>query len=120
MKEPLRLLFYFCAVKITRILILFICAVALSSFSYSPISLGKLEQGFQALEIFDYFKAKDLFYKSLKKHEAPASYGLSVIYGSDNNPFFNLDSAYKFIYAADSLYQSLSADQLETYSLIYA
>lgn len=54
---------------------------------------GKLERGFQALNVYDYFKAKEIFSKSLKRHECGASFGLSKIYYNDKNPFHNLDSA---------------------------
>ena len=50
------------------------------------VKAGGLDKGFEALNIHDYFKAKQLFYKSLKKDSAAASYGLSVIYGRNNNP----------------------------------
>lgn len=54
---------------------------------------SKLEKAFNALKVYNYFEAKHLFYKSLKKHECAASFGLSEIYLNDKNPFYNLDSA---------------------------
>lgn len=68
---------------------------------------SKLSAGFEALEIYDYFKAKKLFYKAYKKDPAAASYGLSVIYGRNDNPFYNLDSSRKYILNADSLFPDL-------------
>ncbi|MBK7112181.1 MAG: WG repeat-containing protein [Flavobacteriales bacterium] len=62
---------------------------------------GKLEKAFKALEVHDYFKARSLFQKEVKKHPAAAWYGLSVISGRPDNPFFDLDSAYLFILKAD-------------------
>ena len=62
---------------------------------------SKLKQGFNALYEFNYFEAKRLFYKSLKKHECGASYGLSTIYLNNKNPFHDLDSAR--VYALNSL-----------------
>jgi len=58
---------------------------------------GRLEKAYEALSVYNYFKAKDLFYKSLKKDSVAAAYGLSVIYSRDDNPFTQLDSAHKFI-----------------------
>lgn len=58
---------------------------------------GKIEKGYRALEIYNYFEAKKLFEESLKKEPVPASYGLSVIYFRNDNPFHNIDSAYNFI-----------------------
>ncbi|KAA3650637.1 MAG: WG repeat-containing protein [Bacteroidetes bacterium] len=64
---------------------------------------GKIDRGFEALSIYDYFKAKKLFYKSLKRNELASAYGLSLIYGRNDNPFYNLDSAYKYVALADTL-----------------
>ncbi|MGB6036135.1 MAG: WG repeat-containing protein, partial [Cryomorphaceae bacterium] len=58
---------------------------------------GRLERAFEALSIYDYFQAKELFYKSLKNDSVAASYGLSIIYSRDDNPFTQLDSAHKYI-----------------------
>ena len=58
---------------------------------------GKLKRGFEALDIYNYFEAKRLFEKTLKKHPVPAGYGLSIIYARNDNPFSNLDSAYQMI-----------------------
>jgi len=66
-----------------------------------PASAGKLETAFKALEVHDYFKARTIFRKEVKKHPAAAWYGLSVISGRADNPFFDLDSAYQFILKAD-------------------
>lgn len=66
-----------------------------------PALAGPLEKAFKALEVHDYFKARDLFRKEVKKHPAAAWYGLSVITGRANNPFYDLDSAYQFIVKAD-------------------
>ncbi|MFN2430018.1 MAG: WG repeat-containing protein [Cryomorphaceae bacterium] len=76
---------------------------------------GKLRKGFEALEIYNYFAAKDYFYKALKKDSVPASYGLSVIYGRDDNPFFAPDSALKFIRIAVERYPGLDEKDREDY-----
>ncbi len=57
---------------------------------------SQIENGFKALSIFDYFKAKQLFYKEFRKKSACAAYGLAHIYYKNNNPFYNLDSAAKY------------------------
>lgn len=62
----------------------------------SSASASVIENGFKALEIHDYFKAKSCFYKALKKEQAAASFGLATIYVRNNNPFYNLDSAFKY------------------------
>ena len=55
-----------------------------------------IDDAFEALEIHDYFKAKKLFYKNIKRKPAASAYGLSVIYSRNNNPFYNLDSALQY------------------------
>src|SRR5690554_4450406 len=74
---------------------------------------GRIDRAFEALEVYNYFKAKDLFYKSLKKDLVPASYGLSIIYGRNDNPFYNLDSAYKYIVIADTNFNNLDDNDVE-------
>jgi hypothetical protein len=63
---------------------------------------NKIEKGYEALVIFDYFQAKKLFQKSLKKDSSPAAYGLALLYFRKDNPFHSLDSAYKYIGIAKS------------------
>jgi hypothetical protein len=62
-------------------------------FSIQLFGGGKLDKAFEALSIYDYFKAKELFTKALKKEQCGASYGLARIYFNERNPFTNLDSA---------------------------
>ena len=58
---------------------------------------GPLDKAFEALRIFDYFKARELFTKQVPKHPAGAWYGLSVITGRADNPFYQLDSALTYV-----------------------
>ena len=63
-----------------------------------PLSwANKITKGYEALQEFNYFEAKKLFTKSLKKYPSPASFGLATIYYRKDNPFHSLDSAYKYI-----------------------
>jgi hypothetical protein len=66
-------------------------------FFINFIWANKITKGFEALQEFNYFEAKKLFSKSLKKYPAPASFGLATIYYRKDNPFHSLDSAYKYI-----------------------
>ncbi len=91
-------------------------AILLMSFSIKPS--GKLVKAFDALQIYNYFAAKDLFEKALKKDSVAASYGLSLIYGRDDNPFHNLDSAFKFIEVAERLYPTLDEKKRGDYSIL--
>lgn len=74
------------------LVILPICSIALS---FMPGT--KIKKGLQALSEYDYFKAKNIFYREMKKSSVVAAYGLATIYYRSDNPFHNLDSAAKFI-----------------------
>ncbi len=64
------------------------------------------DKAFEALRIFDYFRAKKLFYSSLKKEPTAASFGLALIYFRQDNPFHHPDSATKYIRRALSSFTS--------------
>ncbi len=61
-----------------------------------------ISKGYEALQVKDYFKAKKLFSKGMKYNPEAASYGLSIIYSRNDNPFYNRDSAYRYIIIADT------------------
>jgi len=82
----------------------------------SSVHASKLTRAFDALEIYNYFEAKRLFEKSIKKHPVPACYGLSIIYGRKDNPFSNLDSAHTMIVRSLEAYPSLKLKTKEKYS----
>ena len=75
--------------------------------STAASTLGRLEKAFEALSVYDYFRAKDFFYRSLKSDSAAAAYGLSVIYSRNDNPFTQLDSADKYIKIAEERWLDL-------------
>ncbi|MBP9160462.1 MAG: hypothetical protein KBF49_06410, partial [Flavobacteriales bacterium] len=72
-----------------------------------PANAGKVERGFEALGIHDYFKARELFLSSTKKQPAAAWYGLSVITGRQDNPFYQLDSSWAAIQRSRFAYSAL-------------
>ncbi|MGB0390630.1 MAG: WG repeat-containing protein [Salibacteraceae bacterium] len=74
-------------------IILSILTLALSFSGFC----GKLDKAYEALSVFNYFEAKRLFEKSVKKDTIAAGYGLSVIYSRKDNPFHQPDSALKFV-----------------------
>lgn len=82
--------------------------VILSLIICQNLFAGKIEKAFQALDIYNYFEAKTLFEKSLKKHEVAASYGLSLIYIRTDNPFYNLEQAHASILRATTLFSELT------------
>lgn len=88
------------------------CFLCLSAFA------GKIEKGFEAMQEFDYFKAKKTFEKTFKKQIAASAYGLTQIYFRTDNPFHALDSALKYIQLAESNYGVLSQKQKDKYKTI--
>ena len=78
----------------------------------------KLEKGFEKLNAYDYFAAKLYFEKSLEDDMPAAAYGLSAIYSFDKNPFYNPDSARKFILIADSTYKLLKDKTKKKYEIL--
>tara|TARA_R110002050_G_scaffold141251_2_gene266344 strand:+ start:46955 stop:49051 length:2097 start_codon:yes stop_codon:yes gene_type:complete len=80
-------------------------------FSVSAFA-GKLEKGFEALLEKDYFKAKEYFEKTLEKEPAGSAFGLSKIYSAEKSPFFNVDTAFKFILICDEAFKITSDKEL--------
>ncbi len=75
---------------------------------YSSIcSANKITKAFSALKSYNYFEAKQSFEKLLKKEPAVAAYGLSNIYYRTDNPFSNIDTAYKFILQSENVFKAL-------------
>ncbi|MFL5753016.1 MAG: WG repeat-containing protein [Bacteroidia bacterium] len=60
------------------------------------VHASKIDKAYHALSVFDYFKAKELFYSAMHKNPAAAAFGLATIYYRNDNPFHNYDSAYKY------------------------
>lgn len=73
-----------------------IVALFIISFTLNA-SASKISDAYEALSIFDYFKAKQLFYKTYSKSPSESSFGLATIYYRTDNPFSNIDSAAKYI-----------------------
>jgi len=82
-----------------KIIALFIVCFTLQAFG------SKISDAYEALSIFDYFKAKQLFYKSHSKFPSESSFGLATIYYRTDNPFSNIDSAAKYISICISNYK---------------
>ncbi|WP_107039806.1 WG repeat-containing protein [Brumimicrobium mesophilum] len=90
--------------------------IFLSSLGLFLITLGscKIQKGFESLDSFNYFEAKKNFEKSIQKEKSPASYGLSVIYFRNDNPFHNLDSAYHYsLLSVESFKESKEKTQIK-------
>jgi len=87
-------------------------------FSVFLVSAGNIEKGFACLKVYNYFEAKQLFEKSIKKQPAASHYGLAIIYARNDNPFYNLDSAFISIQRAEKLFSQIEAKEKEKLKLI--
>lgn len=68
-------------------------------FSF-PALAGRLERGFEALSIYNYFHARSLFLKAQKHHPAGAAFGLAIITSRSDNPFHDPVRAHNYIQEA--------------------
>ncbi len=88
--------------KLKVLMLLLFC---LPCLLYAQMS-KPLRQGFEALGSYDYFKAKRLFTAVYSKRpNAPAAFGLSVIFSRTDNPFSQPDSACKYAQLAQWHFQ---------------
>lgn len=69
---------------------------------------GKIDRAYEALSVYDYFKAKSLFEELLDKEPVAANYGLGIIMYRNDNPFHNLDQAYIHVGDAERNFKSVS------------
>ncbi|MDI1353472.1 MAG: WG repeat-containing protein [bacterium] len=67
-------------------------------FSSASMRCANIEKGFDALSVFNYFEARQVFSACNRKAINPyAAFGLATIYRRHDNPFYNLDSAVKYV-----------------------
>lgn len=83
-----------------RSLLIVICFLTASHTA----SAGKIKRGFEALKVYDYFKAKKLFEKGMKYSPSAGAFGLAKIYMRNDNPFTSIDSAYRYVNLSKSFY----------------
>lgn len=76
------------------------CAMCLQAFA------GPIDKAFEALEMKDYFKAKQIFEKRLDKERLAATFGMCRVFIEQQNPFFNLDSARVYALRTESLFKT--------------
>lgn len=79
------------------------------------ISSCAINKGFESLAQYDYFDAKQKFERIEKRKTVAASYGLSLIYQRNDNPFHNIDSALVKINAAYTGFSDLTKNEKEKY-----
>lgn len=88
----------------TFVIFVFLVSISLGTDTYA----GKIEKAFKALKEYNYFKAKGLFEKTIKKEVSPSSYGLALIHFRKDNPFHSIDSAFTLILQAEKTYGQIS------------
>lgn len=93
----------------------FLKLLVITLLTTTAAQAAKIDQAFENLKVFNYFEAKAGFEKSLGKYEAPASFGLATIYARNDNPFFNLDSAYRYIVRSEQHYGAQSDKDKEKF-----
>ena len=79
---------------------------------------NRIDRGYQALSIYDYFKAKKLFTKALKYNTGAAAQGLAVIFCRQDNPFHSNDSALAYINLAHEKYFQTKVKKKDLYACL--
>jgi hypothetical protein len=79
-------------------------------FSLNGFGQKSIKKGMEALSDKNYGLANEYFRKGLKKSTAIAYYGLSKLYAT--NDFRNLDSSYRFVLQAESLWSNVPEKQV--------
>lgn len=79
------------------------------------VSGCSIDKGFKSLDVYNYFDAKQKFERIEKRKLVPGSYGLSIIFQRNDNPFYDLDSALIKINSVHSNYSKLTQKQKEKY-----
>jgi hypothetical protein len=90
----------------------FLLLTIVLSVSFS-VSANTIEKGFKALEEYNYFEAKKIFLKTIKKDSSASGFGLATIFFRNDNPFHSLDSAYRYICISERYFISVSDKEKE-------
>ncbi len=102
---------------------MFRAIVFFTFFLLAPaVFAGGISKGYEALQQFNYFEAKKIFVKYLKKEPCAANYGLASIYVRTDNPFHSLDSALVCVQIAEGCYNKTSdktKEKLSKYGFDY-
>jgi len=67
-----------------------------------PFPPHRIDRAYEALKIFNYFKAREIFLRPTKKWPVLYAHGLAVIYFRNDNPFFDPEKAYQQVRMAIS------------------
>ncbi|MGY6561768.1 MAG: WG repeat-containing protein [Luteibaculaceae bacterium] len=80
----------------------------LFSFTGPVAYAGKAQKGFEAINRYDFFKARDIFLGLEKRQPAVANFGLARIFIFERNPYHDIDSALFRIERAEHYFYALS------------
>ena len=94
-----------------------IIACCLFSFIQVFAQAQSLKSGFEALLVYDFFKAKQIFTTKLKKEPAASNYGLALIHTDQLNHFYSLDSAFARISKAEESFRILEPQKKLKYRI---
>ena len=83
-------------------------AVICMMVSAFQLRAGVIEKAFEALEMKDYFKARELFQKVVRKDRLVGNYGLCLVHITKQNPFYDLDTAKIFALRTESFWKLAS------------
>ena len=83
----------------------FFAAIILVMVSIFQLRAGVIDKAFEALEMKDYFKARELFQKVVRKDRLAGNYGLCLVHVIKQNPFFDLDTAKIFALRTESFWK---------------
>jgi hypothetical protein len=86
-------------------LLIFLSFEPVSAFVKTPFK-NRIDKGFEALQVYNYFEAKRLFTKTVSNYPCISNYALSLIYYRNDNPFHQYDSAYMRILVANESFES--------------
>jgi hypothetical protein len=85
--------------------------VIIGLLTLSGISKAQISKGFEAMQEYDFFKARKIFKASLKKNAAIANYGLALIHYDRLNHFHSLDSAFVRVNISETEFKILTDKQ---------
>lgn len=91
-----------------------VCVLLLSATSWA----GRIEKGYKAMSVYDYFSAKKHFTKALKYNESPGAQGLAIIFLRQDNPFHNYDSALVYIERSIATFDMVKERKLLKYAAV--
>jgi hypothetical protein len=91
------------------------CFILIVLFYCWTASAQTLKRGYGALQNYDLFKAKKIFYTKLRKQPVPAQYGLATLFHDSLNHFHNLDSAWKYINLCEKNFLTSTVKQKKKY-----